>query len=124
MKTAIIVLSDPKSGSEESLGRLFNALALAAESNAAGDDVDIVFAGAGTRWPAELTQLGHPARELYDSVRPLVKGASCGCADAFEARVSVEGCEVPLLTDNALPGTSGMASIRSYVADGWSTLLF
>lgn len=29
MKTAIIVLSDPKSGSEEALGRVFNALAAA-----------------------------------------------------------------------------------------------
>ena len=29
MKTAIIILSDPKSGSEEALGRVFNALALA-----------------------------------------------------------------------------------------------
>ena len=27
MKTAIIILSDPKSGSEEALGRVFNALA-------------------------------------------------------------------------------------------------
>ena len=31
MKTAIIILSDPKSGSEEALGRVFNALALASE---------------------------------------------------------------------------------------------
>ena len=31
MKTAIIVMSDPKNGSEEALGRVFNALALAAE---------------------------------------------------------------------------------------------
>ena len=29
MKTAIIIMSDPKSGSEEALGRVFNALALA-----------------------------------------------------------------------------------------------
>lgn len=27
MKTAIIILSDPKNGSEEALGRVFNALA-------------------------------------------------------------------------------------------------
>jgi hypothetical protein len=27
MKTAVIVYSDPKNGSEESLGRVFNALA-------------------------------------------------------------------------------------------------
>ena len=28
MKTAIVILSDPKSGAEEALGRVFNALGL------------------------------------------------------------------------------------------------
>lgn len=37
MKTAIIIMSDPKSGSEESLGRVFNALALASECKQKGD---------------------------------------------------------------------------------------
>ena len=36
MKTAIIVMSDPKNGSEEALGRVFNALALAAECQQEG----------------------------------------------------------------------------------------
>lgn len=124
MKLAIIVLSDPKSGSEESLGRLFNALALAHDGREKGDEVAVVFAGAGTRWPAELTKLGHPARGLYDSVRDLVRGASCGCADTFGARKEVEACEVPVLRDNHLPGTSGLAGLRDFAAGGWTTLLF
>lgn len=32
MKTAIVMFSDPKSGTKEALRRAFNALALAAES--------------------------------------------------------------------------------------------
>ena len=39
MKTAIIILSDPQSGSEEALGRVFNALALASECTHNGDEV-------------------------------------------------------------------------------------
>ncbi len=50
MKTAIVILSDPKGG-DESLGRLFNGLATAHEAMQAGDQVEIVFNGAGTRWP-------------------------------------------------------------------------
>jgi len=50
MKTAIIILSDPKAG-EEALGRVFNALAVAQESLQSGDEVEVVFNGAGTRWP-------------------------------------------------------------------------
>ncbi|MBC7368938.1 MAG: DsrE family protein [Undibacterium sp.] len=79
MKTAVIILSDPKSGSDEALGRVFNALALAHEARKAGDEVEVVFNGAGTRWPAELTKLSHPANGRYAAVRAVVKAASCGC---------------------------------------------
>ncbi len=124
MKTAIVILSDPKSGAEEALGRLFNALALAAECKEKGDEVSVVFNGAGTRWPAELTKLAHPANGLYNSVRDVVQGASCGCADVFGAKDGVEACGVPLKKDNALAGTSGLLSLRRYVADGWQTIVF
>lgn len=43
MKTAIMILSDPKNGSEEALGRVFNALALASECMQKGDEVAVVF---------------------------------------------------------------------------------
>jgi hypothetical protein len=124
MKTAIIILSDPKAGAEEALGRVFNALALAHESRAAGDEVEVVFKGAGTRWPAELSKLSHPAHARFQAVRDVVKGASCGCSEVFGARESVEACGVPLLTDTPLPGTPGIAGVRKYYADGWNVLTF
>ncbi|MBS0159776.1 MAG: DsrE family protein [Nitrospira sp.] len=124
MKTAIIIMSDPKSGSEEALGRVFNALAVAAESKQKGDEVAVVFNGTGTRWPAELTKLTHPANGLYNSVRDVVQGASCGCADVFGAKDGVEACGVPLMKDNALAGTSGLLSLRQYLVDGWKTIVF
>lgn len=123
MKHAVVILSDPKGG-EEALGRTFNALAFAAEAEKAGDEVQVLFAGAGTRWPAELTKLGHPAAQLYQAVRPLVKGASCGCSEVFGARKAVEACGVPLLRENKLEGTSGLASLRALVAEGFTPLLF
>jgi len=45
MKAAIVVLSDPKSGTEDALGRLFNALASAYDFKHSGDDVTILFQG-------------------------------------------------------------------------------
>jgi hypothetical protein len=42
MKAAIVVLSDPKPGSEESLGRVFNALAAAYDFKQKGDEVSIL----------------------------------------------------------------------------------
>lgn len=124
MKTAIVIMSDPKSGSEEALGRVFNALALASECKKKGDEVAVVFNGTGTRWPAELSKLSHPANGLYNSVRDVVQGASCGCADVFGAREGVEACGVPLQNDHALAGTSGLLSLRRYVSDGWNTVVF
>jgi len=124
MKTAIVILADPKQGSEEALGRVFNALALAAECKQNGDEVAVVFNGAGTRWPAELAKLSHPANGLYNAVRDVVQGASCGCADVFGATDGINACGVPLVKDHALPGTSGLASLRRYVANGWKTVVF
>lgn len=123
MKHAIIVLSDPKGG-EEALGRVFNALAFAAEAEQAGDEVQVLFAGAGTRWPAELTRLGHPAAPLYQAVRPLVIGASCGCSEVFGARQEVETCGLPLLREHRLEGTPGLASVRGLAARGFTPYLF
>lgn len=124
MKTAIIILSDPKSGADEASGRLNNALAFAHESRVAGDEVEIVFKGAGTRWPAELAKLSHPANARYLAVREAVKGASFGCAQKFGASEGVEACGLPLLKDFALPGTGGVAGTRRYYAEGWNVLVF
>jgi hypothetical protein len=123
IKTAIVILSDPKGG-EEALGRVFNALAVAHEALQAGDEVEVLFNGAGTRWPEELTKISHPANVLYNAVRETVKGASCGCAAVFGATAGVEACGLPLLKDKTLAGTPGISNLRTYLANGWQTLIF
>ncbi|MBL8952858.1 MAG: hypothetical protein JNK82_18910 [Myxococcaceae bacterium] len=120
MKLSVVVMSDPKQG-DEALGRLFNALALAAEAQRSGDDVELVFQGAGTRWPEELTKLGHPAAGLYDSVRTLVGGYSKGCATVFQAEPPKALCA---LGENELGADVQVASLRARLADGRQTLVF
>lgn len=128
MKTAIIILSDPKSGTDEALGRLSNALAQAYQGQSAGDEVNIVFSGPGTRWPAELSKLSHPANALFNSVRESVKGASLGCAQLFGAAGEVKACGISLLEDLSVPslppGIGGVAGLRRYLTDGWHVLIF
>jgi len=123
MKTAIIILSDPKAD-EDALGRMFNGLALAAEAVKAGDETEIVFTGAGTRWPTELSKPTHPAHGLYQTVQPVVVGACNHCAIVFGAESAVKSCGLQVITDNNLAGTHGLASIRRYLAEGWQTVLF
>jgi hypothetical protein len=124
MKAAIVIFSDPKSGSEEALGRVFNALAAAYDYQQNSDDVTIQFQGTGTRWIAELIKPDHPAHDLFDAVKDQVKGVSCGCADVFGASEEVENAGFALIKDNPVPDTSGLASLRSLVNDGYTVLTF
>lgn len=124
MQTAIIILSDPQSGSDEATTRLLNALALADECQRAGDTLEITFAGTGTRWPAELTKLTHPANARYNALRDHVKGASRACAVRNDAVEGLASAGVPLIGDNAVPGTPGVLSVRRYYAEGWHVAMF
>lgn len=124
MKTAILVFSDPKSGSEEALGRLFNALAAAYDFKQRGENVQILFQGAGTRWVGELENEGHPAYELFAAVKDVVAGVSCGCADVFGAREEAEKSGYDLIKDNKVPGTTGLPSLPQLIEKGYSVLTF
>ncbi len=124
MKSAIMVYADPKSGSEEALGRLFNALAATYEFKNKGDDVTLMFQGTGTRWIGELSKKDHPAYELFESVKDKVAGVSCGCADVFGATQEAEKSGFELIKDNNVPSTSGLTSIRKLIDDGYTILNF
>jgi hypothetical protein len=123
-KIAIVIMSDPKNGSEESTGRALNALALAHECKRAGDEVALLFKGAGTRWPERLSRLDHPANARYNDVRDTVRGASRACAVHFGAADGVVAAGVDLISDAPLPGTPGLLGLRPYLGDGWETVIF
>jgi hypothetical protein len=120
MKTAVLVFSDPATGSEESLGRVFNALATAHEYKTAGEDVSVYFQGTGTRWPEQLQKVDHPAHELFKAIEDKVVGVSSGCADVFGANVS----GLDLIKNNQVPGTSGLPSLLQMQKEGYNILTF
>jgi hypothetical protein len=120
MKTAIVILSDPKTGSEEALGRVFNALAAAHDFKQAGETVQVLFAGTGTRWPAELNKTSHPANGLYRAVRETIAGVSCACTEVFGA----DDQGLARITTNAVPGTPGLPSLRGLREQGFQILVF
>ena len=124
MKAAIVVLSDPKHGSEEALGRLFNALAAAYDFKQRGDEVTLLFQGAGTRWAGEVVKADHPAHRLYREVEDKVAGVSWGCAQVFGATEQAQRAGFDLIQDNPVPGTPGLPSLRELVAQGYSVLTF
>jgi len=123
-KAAMIVLSDPNSGSDDALGKVFNGLATAYDFKSRGDDVTILFQGAGTRWLGELVKPDHPAHGLFEEVKDSVAGASCGCAEVFGATEDVERSGFNLITDNPVPFTSGLPSLRVLIDEGYTVFTF
>lgn len=123
MKAAIIILSDPKAG-EEALGRVFNGLAAAYDFKQKGTEVGIYFQGTGTRWPGVLADTTHPVHPLFAAVQDKVIGVSCGCADVFGAREDATKAGFDLISDNSVPGTSGLPSIAQIAADGYAVFTF
>jgi hypothetical protein len=119
-KTAIVILSDPKNGSEESFGRVFNALASAYDYKTAGEEVTILFQGTGTRWPEQLKKEDHMLNKLYKAVEDKIQGISSGCAVAFGADTS----GFDLVKDNQVPGTSGLPSFVKLKKDGFNVITF
>ncbi len=124
MKTAILVMSDPKAQSEEALGRVFNALAAAHDFKEQGHEVTVLFNGTGTRWIAELSNPEHPLAGLFELTKGLIAGVSCGCADVFGATESVEKSGFDLVHENMIPGTKGLPSVAKLAADGFNVITF
>ena len=123
MKTAILIHSDPKAG-EEALGRLFNALAVAHDVKQQGDDARILFLGTGTRWISELANAEHPAHGLFNLVKDHVEGVSPACADVFGTADEVKSSEFDFVSDNPIPGTSGLPSVPRLMSEGYNVLVY
>lgn len=124
MKSAIVILSDPKTGGEEAFGRAFNGLAAAYDFKQKGDDVTILFQGTGTRWPEELSKSKNPANALFEAVKDKIAGVSCACADVFGATDGAEQSGCDLIKDNDVPNTGGLPSLQKLSAEGFSILTF
>jgi len=123
-KTAIVIYSDPKSGTDEALGRLFNAMFVAYELLEKKQDVALIFQGAGVRWASELVKTDHPAHALYDAVKDSVVGVCGGCADVFGATQDARRAGANLIHEKAIPGTSGIIDLSKYLDAGYRVLTF
>jgi len=123
-KTAIVIFSDPKSGSDEALGRLFNALFLTYDLKERQEEVALIFQGAGIRWATELAKVDHPAGPLFRAVQDKVVGVCGGCADVFGSASEVQATGLPVGRDLKIPGTNGVISLGEYMNKGYALVSF
>lgn len=121
---SIIVLNDPNSPGDESLGRVFNALVLAADLKSQQKSFDIYFQGAGTRWISRLEDTNHPANGLYNLVKENIAGVSKACSIVFNAKEDAEKYGVKLIEQFNIPGLGGATSIANLILKGNTVVTF
>ena len=116
-KVAIIVLADTES--LEALGRVANALMTVHEFKDAGDEVQLIFDGAGTKWVGQLSDPGHQYHDVFQRVRDRMSGVCTYCADAFGVSEQVRDAGATL-TDEY----KGHPSLRRLLSAGYQIITF
>ncbi|MEX0745471.1 MAG: DsrE family protein [Phycisphaeraceae bacterium] len=116
-KAAIIVLADTEG--HEALGRVANALYAVQEFKEAGDEVKLIFDGAGVKWIGELSRSDHMYHELYQQLRDCIGGVCEYCAKAFKATEAVETEKLAYANEHA-----GHPSFRQMLQQGYQILTF
>jgi hypothetical protein len=116
-KAAVIILAG--TDGHANVGRLVNGLETAREfATTDGDDVQLIFDGAGTEWIPELEDEDSDYHELYQSVRE--QSAVCEfCSSAFGVEDAVADAGLVTLDDH-----DGHPSIRSLVDDEYEIITF
>lgn len=116
-KIGILVLADTETHGD--LGRIANALTSAREFKEAGEEVTLIFDGAGTRWIPELANPEHRLHGDYQQVKDTIAGACDFCARAFGVREKIKKTYIPLLEEY-----SGHPSLQRLISEGYQVITF
>jgi hypothetical protein len=117
MHRIALVITSTLEGSGRSA--IYRALMFADELQRAGDDVAIVFEGAGSTAAAELVASDHALHPVFAKVRARVRGVCRFCAKSYGVLDTLEAAGVPLLADDR-----GHASLRALLVEGRQIITF
>ena len=116
-KISVVVLADSETHAD--MGRMANALALVKEAKEAGDEVELVFDGAGVTWVPVLSDSESDLHPMYQAVQDRVAGACEFCANAFHVADEVKASSVPFLSE-----FEGHPSLRTRIEEGYQIVTF
>ncbi|MGJ3241274.1 MAG: DsrE family protein [Anaerolineae bacterium] len=116
IKLAVIVFTDLNE-SHDAKARVVNALQIVQELQEAGDDVTLLFDGAGVVSVATIADPDHALHAVYQKVKPKIAGACAYCAKAFHVKDQIEMLSIPLLSDY-----KQHPSVRSLLVDGYQVI--
>ena len=116
-KAAVIILAGTEG--HDNLGRLVNGLQAAKEfAETDGDELELIFDGAGTQWIPELEDKDNDYHELYQEVKNDTSVCDY-CSGAFGVEDAVADAGLVTLDDQ-----DGHPSIRSLVDDDYEIITF
>ncbi|MBA3424317.1 MAG: DsrE family protein [Rubrobacter sp.] len=117
-QVAILVLAGTETKAD--LGRVVNGLQVAREFKEAGDDVTVIFDGAGTQWVPVLSDPDHKYHTLWEQTKDVVEGVCSYCANAYGVKEEIEASDQVELIDEF----DGHPSIRKLVDTGYQVITF
>ncbi|WP_028608805.1 DsrE family protein [Paenibacillus harenae] len=103
---------------QQDVGKAVHGLLYGQELHDEGFQVEILFDGAGTEWPNELSKADHPFHALYKQVMKsgIVKGGCQACSGFHNIEEEMQGAGVSLI-GNAKTG--GHIPFAQYMKDGF-----
>ncbi len=98
---------------------VYRAMMFADELLRAGDDVAIVFDGAGSTALAEMIKPDNDLHRVWTKAAPALRGVCSYCAKAYGVKDALDAAGIPMLTDD-----KGHASLRALLAEGRQIVTF
>lgn len=116
-KVAIVLLADTEDLGD--MGRMANALSAVKEFKEAGDEVQMIFDGAGVKWIGELENPQHKYHADYQAVQDKIAGVCKYCANAFQVSDQVKDSKVTFADE-----FNGHPSFRKLVNQEYQVITF
>jgi hypothetical protein len=116
-QAAMLVLAGTETKAD--LGRVVNALQIARELDESGDEVTVIFDGAGTQWVPALSNEDHKYHGLFEATKDKVAGACSYCSGAYGVKDEIEKTDIDLLDE-----FDGHPSVRKLISNGYQILTF
>lgn len=115
-RVAVVIYSKLEGAGKSAV---YRAMMFVDELRRAGDDVALVFDGAGTTALAEVMVPGSDLHHTWRKAAPALRGACHYCAKSYGVLAELQAREVPLLGDDR-----GHASLRQLLLEGRQIITF
>ncbi|QYR19130.1 hypothetical protein KZ483_14220 [Paenibacillus sp. sptzw28] len=107
---------------QQDVGKAVHGLLYGQELHDEGYEVEVLFDGAGTEWPSELSKADHPFNSLYKQVMKsgIIKGGCQACSGFHDIEDEIQKAGVSLV---GIEKTGGHIPFAQYIKDGFLPII-